>query len=112
MINLSQITNLARTFLPPNSPWLDKINQAQQLASTFSHSPQGVKDLMRQFGKSQEDINKAINMLNNPFIANIVNKISPNMVATLRDAGAQISKEDTISTSSTISGLQQRLNKL
>jgi hypothetical protein len=93
MISIAQISSLARAFLPTNSPWIQKIEQAQQLASKFSASPDGVRDLMSQLGKSQEDIRQAISMLDNPMISGFINKLSPDLTSKLRNAGLQITSD-------------------
>jgi hypothetical protein len=89
-MNIAQIASAARMLLPKGSPWLDKIDKAQQLAGQFSSSPDGVRQLMQQMGKTQADVQAAVNALNNPMVSGALNRIAPGLTDQLRAAGQQI----------------------
>lgn len=87
-MNIGQIAGWAKMFFPKYSA---QIEQAQQLAGQFQASPDGVKQLMRQYGKNQDDLNKALAMLGNPAVGGILNKLQPGLVDQLREAGQTLS---------------------
>lgn len=74
-MNLSQIIGIIKTFLPANSPWLQKIDQAAELAKGFSPNKDGVSQLMEAYGKNRDDLHKAVGMLENPMIKNALSRI-------------------------------------
>ena len=45
---------LAKAFLPKDSPWFQRIEQAQQIAAQFPSTKGGLTDLMRQYNINQE----------------------------------------------------------
>lgn len=67
---------------------------AQQMASQFQPSKDGVAELMRQHGKNVNDIRAALGALNNPMVSGLVNRISPNMAQQLKQAGETIINEN------------------
>lgn len=89
-MNFANIVSAARAFLPAGSPLLEKMERAQEMAGQFSASPDGVRDLMNRLGKNQDDLRRAIAMLDNPMVAGMVNRIAPGMVDNLRAAGNQL----------------------
>lgn len=92
-MNIDQIVSMARMMLPKNSPWLAKIDQARQMAAQFSQSPDGVRQLMQQMGKSQADVQSALSALNNPAVSGMLNRVSPGLVDQLRSAGSSIAQQ-------------------
>ena len=92
-MNLDQIVSMARMMLPKNSPWLSKIDQARQMAAQFSQSPAGVRQLMQQMGKTQADVQSAMNALNNPAVSDLLNRVSPGLADQLRSAGNSIAQQ-------------------
>lgn len=93
MISIAQIAGMARMFLPSNSPWLARIEQAQKMAENFRQSPDGVRDLMRQLGKGREDLQKAVAMLDNSRLSGMLNRFSPGLADSLREAGRQLGND-------------------
>ena len=115
-MDIGQIVGMAKTFFPKYAAQLE---QAQQIASQFQSSPEGVKQLMQQYGKSQEDLNKALSMLGNPVVGGILNRIQPGLVDQLRAAGQSLSSASTShsmpnasSVTSSLDALRERLGKL
>lgn len=92
-MNLDQIVSMARMVLPKNSPWLSKIDQARQMAAQFSQSPAGVRQLMQQMGKTQADVQSAMNALNNPAVSGLLNRMSPGLAEQLRSAGNALTQQ-------------------
>lgn len=86
-MNPASIIHMAKALLPKNSPWLARIEQAQQMAAQFSASPDGVRQLMAQMGKTQADVKAAVDALNNPAISGVLNRISPGLTDQLKQAG-------------------------
>ena len=89
-MNFSQIISAARAFLPAGSPLLQNMERAQEMAGQFSASPDGVLDLMAKLGKNQDDLRRAIAMLDNPMVSGMINRIAPGMVDSIRSAGGQL----------------------
>lgn len=89
-MNLSQIISAARAFLPAGSPLLQNMERAQEMAGRFSASPDGVRDLMAKLGKNQDDLRRALAMLDNPMVSGMINRIAPGMVESIRSAGGQL----------------------
>lgn len=85
MLDISRIASLAKVFLPNNSPWIDKINQAEQMAKQFAPTKDGIAQLMAQHGKTKKDLQQAINMLNNPIIQNTLGRV-PGLSNTIQNA--------------------------
>lgn len=111
------ILGLAKSILPANSPWLSKIEQAQQIASQFQNSKSGVQQLMAQYGKNKEDLRKALSALQSPMIAGTLNRISPNMVNNLQAMGQELLNDTNVASPSVpipdkASELQKRLSAL
>lgn len=86
-MDVAQIVSLAKAFLPKNSPWIAKIEQAQQMAGRFAQSPSGVQDLMRELGKNQQDIQSAIAALSSPAVSGTLKRFSPGLYESLKSAG-------------------------
>lgn len=86
-MNPASLLNMAKLILPKNSPWLARIEQAQQMAAQFAASPDGVRQLMTQMGKTQADVKAAVDALNNPAISGMLNRIAPGLPDQLRQAG-------------------------
>lgn len=119
-MNVAQLANAAKMFFPK---YADQIDKAQQMAGQFQASPDGVKQLMQQCGKTQEDLQKALGMLNNPMISGALNRIQPGLVAQLKQAGQQLNvgtppvsspspAQNSPSPSSSLDALRARLGKL
>ena len=89
-MNLNTLVGVAKLMLPKNSPWLSRIEQAQQMAGRFDASPAGVQALMAQLGKNQADLKDAVDALNNPAISGMLDKFSPGLTAQLRQAGSSL----------------------
>lgn len=89
-MNAASLINLAKALLPKNSPWLARIEQAQQMAGQFAASPDGVRQLMQQMGKNQADLKAAMDALNNPMVSGFLNRVSPGMTDQLRQAGSTL----------------------
>lgn len=89
-MNFANIVSAARAFLPAGSPLLEKMERAQEMAGQFSASPDGVRDLMAKLGKNQDDLRRAIAMLDNPMVSGMINRIAPGMVDSIRSAGVQL----------------------
>ena len=117
------IVAMAKAFLPANSPWHERINQAQQIAGQFQPTKAGVLDLMRQHGKGTEDIKKALAAMQNPMISGMLNRVSPNLVQQLQQAGQDILNTPGVNTpapsspahpqsTDTVQELKQRLGAL
>ena len=87
-MNIGQIAGMAKMFFPKYSAQID---QAQHLAGQFQASPAGVQQLMQQYGKSQDDLNKALAMLNNSAVGGVLNRIQPGLVEQLKAAGQSLS---------------------
>lgn len=86
-MNPASLIHMAKAILPKDSPWLARIEQAQQMAAQFSASPDGVRQLMQQMGKTQADIKAAVDTLNNPAISGVLNRVAPGLTDQLRQAG-------------------------
>ena len=97
-MNISQIITAARAFLPAGSPLIEKMERAQELAGGFSASPDGVRAMMARLGKSQQDLQQALAMLDNPMVSGMLNRIAPGMADTLRSTGAQLMGQGSPST--------------
>lgn len=118
-MNIGQIAGWAKMFFPKYSAQID---QAQQIAGQFQASPDGVKRLMQQYGKNQDDLNKALSMLGNPVIGGFLNRIQPGLVDQLRAAGQTLSgmpsstsvptPQQTSGVTSSLESLRSRLGKL
>ena len=90
-MDVAQIVSMAKAFLPKNSPWIAKIEQAQQMAGRFAQSPSGVQDLMRELGKNQQDIQSAIAALSSPAVSGVMRRFSPGLYESLKSAGNALS---------------------
>ena len=75
---------MAKALLPKDSPWLGRIDQAQQLASRLPQSRSGLEQLMAQYGKSKQDVAKAMQMIQNPMVSGALNRIAPGMADRIR----------------------------
>lgn len=80
---------LAKTFLPQDSPWLQRIEQAQQIAAQFSPTKNGLSDVIRQYNIGQERLQQAIGALNNPMISGVLNRVRPGLVDQLKGAAQE-----------------------
>lgn len=89
-MTISQIISAARAILPAGSPLIEKMERAKDLAGGFSSTPDGVKDMMRKFGKTSDDLRQALSMLDNPMVGGMLNRIAPGMVENLRSTGSQL----------------------
>lgn len=92
MLDISRIANMAKVLLPSNSPWIEKIDQAAQMAQQFSPSKDGIAQLMAQHGKNKRDLQQAISMLNSPIIQDTLGKI-PGLSNTIQQAANEISND-------------------
>lgn len=125
-MNISQIIGLIKTFIPANSPWLQKIDKAAELAKGFSPNKDGVSQLMEAYGKNRDDLQKAVGMLENPIIKNALSRI-PGLGKILNNAandlmsdpnigsnysGNNKNYESNISPDSSFDSLQSRLKRL
>lgn len=121
-MNLSQIIGVAKAFLPANSPWLERIDQAAEMAKSFSPNKDGVSQLMAACGKKKSDLEKAIGMLENPVIKNALSRV-PGLGGLLNNAANELMKGPNMGAgngnaggstphSSSFESLQARLNKL
>lgn len=119
-MNIGQIAGMAKMFFPK---FAQQIEQAQQIASQFQASPDGVRQLMQKYGKNQDDLNKALAMLGNPAVGGVLNRIQPGLVDQLRAAGqslsgmpvqnnAPMSQQQTQPVTSSLDSLRARLGKL
>lgn len=113
------ILAMAKALLPKDSPWLGRIDQAQQLASKLPQSRSGLEQLMAQYGKSKQDVAKAMQMLQNPMVAGALNRIAPGMADRIRQTGESVLNEAPSAPSSATtpvsdgaSALRDRLSKL
>lgn len=87
------LLSIAKMLLPKNSPWLSKVDQAQQLAGRYSQDKNGVLELMRQYNISQERLQQAVQALNNPKISGFLNMVQPGLPDKLRNAAQEIAAE-------------------
>lgn len=87
------LLSIAKMLLPKNSPWLSKVDQAQQLAGRYSQDKNGVLELMRQYNISQERLQQAVQALNNPKISGFLNMVQPGLPDKLRSAAREIAAE-------------------
>lgn len=125
-MNLSQVVKIAKAFLPANSPWIDRIDQAAQVAQNFNPSKDGVSQLMASYGKNKSDLHKAVGMLENPFIKNALSRL-PGLGNILNDAANELMNDPTIGSgkngisknsgsnsgaNASFDSLQARLNRL
>lgn len=86
MLNLSKIVDLAKVFIPENSPLRGRIEKAAELARGFSPSKDGIAQLMAQYGKNRDDLKQAVKMLDNPVVQNTLGRI-PGLEKILRNMG-------------------------
>lgn len=127
-MNLSQIIGVAKAFLPANSPWIERIDQAAQMAKSFSPSKDGIAQLMAAHGKKKSDLLEAVKMLENPTVKSLIGRI-PGLGSVLNNAADELMKDPDIGagntgnrknmsagslpdTGSTFESLQARLNRL
>lgn len=87
------LLSIAKMLLPKNSPWLSKVDQAQQLAGRYSQDKNGVLELMRQYNIGQERLQQAVAALNNPMVSGILNKFQPGLPDRLRDLAREVSTD-------------------
>lgn len=83
-MDLARIADAVKAFFPK---YANMIDQAKQMTAKFSASPDGVRQLMQQMGKNQEDLNRALGTLNNPLVAGALNRIQPGLADQLKSAG-------------------------
>lgn len=109
---------LAKAFLPKDSPWFQRIEQAQQIAAQFPSTKGGLTDLMRQYNINQEKFQQALGALNNPMISGMLNRFQPGLTDKLRGAAQEVSTTETAPSSgalssgeNAVSSLRERLNK-
>lgn len=121
-MNLSQIIGIAKAFLPANSPWLERIDQAAQMAKSFSPNKDGISQLMAQYGKDRSDLRKAVGMLENPAVKSALSRV-PGLSNLLNNAANEIMKDGNIcgsdkqapttsNSGNSFESLQARLNRL
>lgn len=76
---------------------------------------------MQQYGKSQDDLNKALAMLNNSAVGGVLNRIQPGIVDQLKAAGQTLSGmpaqgagagQQSQGVTSSLDALRARLGKL
>lgn len=92
MVKVSQLVGMAKVFLPANSPWLQRIEQAAEMAKQFSPSKDGIAELMAQQGKSRRDLQSAIKMLDNPVVKNTLGRV-PGLNKMIRGAANELSND-------------------
>lgn len=78
--------------MPKNSPWLERIDKAQELAGQFQPSKDGVAQLMQKYGKNREDLQKAVGMLQNPLVQKTLGRV-PGLSEALAQAGQSLLSE-------------------
>lgn len=94
-MKLSQIIGIAKAFLPANSPWLERIDQAAQMAKSFSPDKDGIAQLMARYGKDRSDLRKAVGMLENPAVKNALSRV-PGLSNLLNNAANELMKDSNI----------------
>nr|DAE79014.1 MAG TPA: vacuolar protein sorting-associated protein [Caudoviricetes sp.] len=112
--------SLAKTFLPQNSPWLQRIEQVQQIAAQFSPTKSGLSDVMRQYNIGQERLQQAIGALNNPMISGVLNRVRPGLVDQLKGVAQEAAADPKVdpapgqgsSSKDAVADLRARLEKL
>lgn len=71
---------------------------------------------MAQYGKSKQDVAKAMQMLQNPMVAGALNRIAPGMADRIRQTGESVMNEAPSSPATPVSdgasALRDRLSKL
>lgn len=87
---------MAKALLPANSPWLNRIEQAANLAQGFSPSKDGIGQLMAKYGKNREDLQSAIKQLDNPIAKKFLSHI-PGLDSQIRNAANELSHDIEIS---------------
>lgn len=127
-MNLSQIIGIAKAVLPANSPWLERIDQAAQMAKSFSPSKDGIAQLMAAQGKKKSDLIEAVKMLEHPLVNNLVGRV-PGLKNILNGAANELMKDPNMgagntsdygnsgtgsmpNSGSSFESLQARLNRL
>lgn len=116
-MTIDQIISAARAFLPADSPLIEKMERAKELAGGFRSSPQGVREMMEKFGKTSEDLKKAIAMLDNPMVNGVMNRIAPGMTDMLRQAGMSLTgasrqSPENHGNGDTLAALRNKLSRL
>lgn len=99
-MNISQVIGVIKTFLPANSPWVQKIDQAAEMAKGFSPNKDGVSQLMEAYGKNRSDLYKAVGMLENPMIKNALSHI-PGLGQLLNNAANDLMNDPNIGSNET-----------
>lgn len=112
--------------MPANSPWVQRIDQAAELAKGFSPNKDGISQLMDTYGKNKSDLQKAVGMLENPVVKNFLSRI-PGLGNVLTGAANDLMNDPNIGTGQTgnnincgsnhaagnsFDSLQARLNRL
>lgn len=97
-MNLSKIIGIIKTFLPANSPWTQRIDQAAELAKGYAPSKDGVSQLMEAYGKNKADLHKAVGMLENPIFKNMLSRI-PGLGQVLNNAANDLMNDPNVGSS-------------
>lgn len=99
-MNLSQIIGIAKAILPANSPWIERIDQAAQMAKSFSPGKDGIAQLMAAHGKKKADLIEAVKMLDHPIVNNLVGRV-PGLRNILNGAANELIKDPNMGAGST-----------
>lgn len=95
MLSLSKIVDLAKIFIPENSPLRGRIEKAAELARGFSPSKDGIAQLMAQYGKNRDDLRQAVKMLDNPVVQNTLGRV-PGLEKILRQMGNTLASDPSL----------------
>lgn len=99
-MNLPQIIGVIKAFLPKGSPWIERIDQAAEMAKGFSPNKDGISQLMDAYGKNKADLQKAVGMLENPVVKSALSRV-PGLGNLLKGAASDLMKDPTVGTSHT-----------
>lgn len=70
---------------------MQRIEQAQQVASQFRPDKGGLQDLIRQYNIGQDRLQQAIRALNNPMVSGMLNSVQPGLTDKLRAVASEVS---------------------
>lgn len=86
MISMSRVAQVAKFLFPAKAAMIDK---AVAVAKQFQPNKDGVTALMQQYGKTKEDWNKAIGMLDNPIVKGAMSRV-PGLENAIRSAASEV----------------------
>lgn len=86
MFNVTRIASLAKLLFPNKAQVID---QAASMAQNFTPSKDGVAQLMAQYGKTRQDMQNAVKMLDSPLAKTLMNKV-PGLETALRSAANEV----------------------